>query len=314
MRAAYITEFAEKDNIRVGELSDPHPAENEVCIAVAYAGVNPVDGKIAKGKFHFMPHEFPMILGWEAAGTIHSIGKKVEKFKKGERVFTYCRKPVFQYGAWAEYLVFEAEHVAPLPENLSFEEAAGVPLAGLTAWQALFEKLHIQPGQTLLIHAGAGGVGGFAIQWAKHHRVHVITTASSEKRNYVKAFGADEIIDYQKHSFVEEIRKTHPKGIDAVFDTVGGDTYTQSFETLKPGGRIVSILEQPNTELANQKNVHAEFLFVYPDGKSLKQIASLFEKGIAKPPKIKIFGLSQAAEAIEAIRSGHTTGKIVLRI
>lgn len=315
MKAVFIESFAPQGNIQVGQVPTPKPGKGEICIAVAYAGVNPADAKVAEGLFQSrVPHQFPLILGWEASGRVHSLGKNVTSFKIGDKVYVYCRKSILQWGSWAEYLIFPAEHVALMPNNLSMAEAAVVPLAGLTAWQALFEKTNLKSGQQILIHGGAGGVGGFAIQWAKNCGARVITTASSSKFEYVKDFGADEIIDYQNVNFVDYIRKAHPSGIDVVFDTIGGTVYQQSFEILKPGGSIVSIREQPDLALAAQFKVRAEYLFVQPNGKELREIAKLFELGKAKPPKIQEFPLDQAAFAIEAIRKGHTAGKIVLNI
>jgi NADPH:quinone reductase-like Zn-dependent oxidoreductase len=313
MKAAYIETFA--GPIKVGQLPTPKPGDGEVSIAVSYAGVNPADAKIAEGLFQSrMPHQFPLILGWEASGTVQSLGKHATSLNIGDQVYLYCRKPIAEWGSWAEYLIYPAEHVALKPKNLSMAQAAAIPLAGLTAWQALFEKARLKSGEQILIHGGGGGVGGFAIQWAKYGGAKVITTASSSKFDYVKSLHADEIIDYRKTNFVDQIRKSHPSGIDVVFDTIGGSVYQQSFEVLKPGGRIVSILEQPNTELAARFKVQAEFLFVQPNGKQLHEIAQLFELGKAKPPKIQEFPLDQAQQALDEIRTGHTLGKIVLRV
>ena len=315
MKAAFIEEFAQNGNLQIGDLPKPSPMDGEVCIAVKAAGVNPADGKIAQGLFQSrMPHKFPLILGWEAAGTIESLGKGVQGWKVGDKVFTYCKKPTLQHGAWAEFVTVSATDIARIPHNLTFEQAAGIPLAGLTAWQALFEKVHLQPKETVLIHGGAGGVGSYAIQWAKNKKAHVITTATDEKAAYVKKLGADEVIDYQKHSFVDILHRTHPAGIDVVFDTIGKETYLKSFEVLKKGGRIVSLIEQPNQPLAQSKSVEAEYLFVHPDGKCLHEMALLFEKGAAQLPQIDVLSLDQAEEALTKIRTGRTVGKIVLRV
>lgn len=312
MKAAYIEKFDQPQVI--GQMPTPNPKEDEVCIAVAYAGVNPVDAKIAAGHFQRMDHQFPIILGWEAAGKVHSIGKKVDSLQVGDQVYVYCRKSIIQWGSWAEYLVVPSEYVARKPKNLSMAEAAAVPLAALTAWQALFEKAQLKSGETILIHAGAGGVGGFAIQWAKKIGATVLTTVSASKTEYVKQFSPNEMIDYQKKHFVEQVRKKHPKGIDVVFDTIGGAIYKKSFEVLKQGGRLVSILEQPDENLAKQFHVQAEFLFVHPDKKQLEEITKLFESGKAKSPKIQEFPLNQAELAMQQIKTGHTAGKIVLKI
>jgi NADPH2:quinone reductase len=315
MKAAYIDAFAPSGNIKVGQVPTPKPRAGEISVAVAYAGVNPADAKIAEGLFQSrLPNHFPLILGWEASGIVHDLGEGVTSFKKGDKVYLYCKKPTIQWGTWAEYVTCAAEHVALVPKNISMAEAAAVPLAGLTAWQALFDKAQLQSGERILIHAGGGGVGGFAIQWAKTHGAYVITTASPAKSAYVKQLGADEIIDYQKNSFVEQIRRTHPSGIDVVFDTIGGSVYRQSFEVLKPGGRIVSLLEHPDSGLAQKYHVRAEYFMVSPNGKQLKEMARLLELGKAKPPVVQEMSLDEAPLAIDEIRKGHTLGKIVLEI
>jgi NADPH:quinone reductase-like Zn-dependent oxidoreductase len=315
MKAAYIESFAPQGNIKIGQVPTPKPGDGEVCIAISYAGVNPADAKIAQGLFRSrIAHQFPLILGWEASGIIHSLGQHTTSLKVGDKVYVYCRKPILQWGSWAQYLVFPEEHVVLMPKNLSMAEAAAIPLAGLTAWQALFEKINLKPGEQILIHGGGGGVGGFAIQWAKIYGAQVITTATLSKFDYIKKLGADEVIDYQKASFVDQIRKFHPSGVDAVFDTIGGSVYEKSFEVLKPGGRIVSLLSQPDANLAARFKVKADYLFVHPNGKQLQEIAKLFELGKAKPPHIRELPLDQASQAIEEIKQGHTIGKIVIKI
>lgn len=315
MKTLFIDSFAEEGNFKIGEQPKPMPQENEVLIAVAYAGVNPADAKIAKGLFQSrMPHQFPLILGWEASGVVESCGSKVSGLQKGDRVFTYCRKPTLQWGAFAEYVAVQADHVAPIPECLSMEEAAAIPLAGLTAWQALFEKALLKAGEQVLIHGGGGGVGGYAIQWAKSCGAYVITTASKKGADYVLSLGADEVIDYQTQDFAKVIREKYPLGIDVVFDTVGKAVYQKSFEVLKRNGRIVSLLEQPNVDLAKTFGVQAEYLFVSPNGSELKKIGDLFKEKRAIPPQIQIFPFDEAIKALEAIQKGNTKGKIVIKI
>lgn len=311
MKAGFIEAFSPHGNIKVGNVPVPQLEDGEVRIRVSHAGVNPIDGKMADGTYAHLPHAFPMILGWEAAGVI---ADSAHSFKKGDEVYVYSLKPVFQWGSWAEYLNVPAKDVALKPKNISMAQAAAIPLAGLTSWQGLLDKGHLKAGQTVLIHAGGGGVGGFAIQWAKLHKAHVITTASAAKTDYVKHFGADKVIDYRALDFAAVIKKSHPEGIDLVLDTIGGMTGKKSFEVLKPGGRFVCLVEQPDADLARKYKVHTEFLFASPSGSQLKEIASLFENGKAKLPKIQELPLEQAPAAIEEIRKGHTTGKIVLKI
>lgn len=315
MKSAYIEAFGSIDDLKMGDLPHPELADHEVEIAVHYAGVNPVDWKIAEGYLASrLPHQFPLILGWDVSGVIRKVGSKVIHLQPHDAVYAYCRKPVMQWGSWTEFLTYPAEHVALKPKNLSFAQAAGIPLAGLTAWQALFEKAQLKPREKVLIHAGGGGVGSFAIQWAKLHDAQVITTVSHSKFDYVSHLGADEIIDYQKVDFVQQIGKVHPLGVDVVLDIVGGAVYKKSFEVLKPHGRIISILEQPDTHLAKKYNVHADYLFVSPNHTQLKEIATLFESGKAIYPQLTEFPLAEAKKALKAIKSGHTTGKIVLQV
>jgi len=315
MKAVYIETFAPQNNIIIGERPKPTPGDDEVCIAVEYAGVNPADGKIAEGLFQKrVPAQFPLILGWEASGTIHSLGKNVTTFKVGDKVYTYCRKKILHEGTWAEFVTSPVAYVSLKPKNVSMEVAGAIPLVGLTAWQALFDKAHLKAGEKVLIHGGGGGVGSFAIQWAKHCGAYVITTGSAAKQDYIKQLGADEIIDYNKVNFVDEIKKKYPTGIDVVFDTLGGTVYKQSFEVLKPGGRIVSLREQPDAELSAKYKVQAEYLFVTSNGEQLKEITKLFESGFAKPPKTQVFSIDQVIQAVDAIRTGHTLGKIVLKV
>lgn len=309
MKAAYIESFGSP--IIVGDRPKPELEPGDVRIAVRYAGVNPVDWKIAEGHLRdMMPHEFPLTLGWEASGVIDEVAGG--PYNVGDEVYVYCRKPVAKDGSWAEYLTFPADQLALKPKSLSLAQAAAVPLAGLTAWQAMTDKTHVNPGERVLIHAGAGGVGGFAIQWAKLLGGHVIVTVSNdEKARYVKELRADEVINYNQDSFVDVLRNNP---VDVVFDTVGGSTYTESFKVLKPKGRIVSILEQPNEELAARHNVNASYLFVEPSHEDLRTFGELYDTDMLAPPKITVFPLDKAAEALEAIKEGHTIGKIVLEI
>lgn len=315
MKAAYIEAFSPSGNIKVGNMPRPEPQEGEVEIAVSYAGVNPADAKIAAGLFQSrMPHRFPLILGWEASGIVERVGKNVSSFHKGEKVYVYGRKPILEQGSWAEYFTFPEEHGAKAPKNLSLAEAAGVPLAGLTAWQSLFDKVQLKRGEKVLIHAGGGGVGSFAIQWAKLHGAFVITTASPSKFEYVKKLGADEIIDYTKGPFAEQLKRSHPEGVEVVFDTLGKSVYKESFPVLKRGGRIVSLLEQPDAALRDQFGVRAEYHFVIPNGKQLQAITELFDQGKAEAPAVRTIPLDQVSLAVDEIRKGTTKGKLVLDV
>ena len=314
MKAMVIESFGGADQLKFADISVPQPKDTEVLIAIQYAAVNPVDWKIREGMFKSnMPHEFPLILGWDASGIIESVGKNVRNFKEGDKVFAYCRKPTVKEGTYAEYITCDASHVAKMPSNINFAQAAAIPLAALTAWQALFDFAKIQKGQSALIHAGAGGVGGFAIQFAKYMNNTVFTTCSEANHAYVKTLGANHIIDYTKKNFVNEVERTIGQ-LDIVFDTVGGKTLRESVILVKPKGSLVSIVEQIGPDITKDADIHAGFVFVRPDGKQLEEIAKLIEQGKVLPPEIQEMNLKQAAEAQEKSKLGHTRGKIVLKV
>jgi NADPH2:quinone reductase len=315
MKAMVIDCFGGAEQLHLEEMPTPKPADNEVLIEVCYAAVNPVDWKIREGHLKgLIPHEFPIILGWDASGTIADVGKNVSGFHKGDEIFAYCRKPIVKWGTYAEFVSFDAANIALKPKNISFAQAAAIPLAGLTAWQALFDFAHLKAGESILIHAGAGGVGGLAIEFARQAGAKIYTTASQENHGYVKKLGAHVPIDYRRDNFVAKIRSLEPQGIDIVLDCVGKQTLQDSFQVLKPNGRIVSIVEQVDQGLAKKYNVHGGFVFVKPNGKQLSQIADLIAEGKVVPPNIEEMPFTSAASAHEKIRQGHTRGKYVLRI
>jgi NADPH2:quinone reductase len=316
VRAVAIYQFGGAEELKLVDLPRPEPTETEVLVAVEYAGVNPVDWKIRRGylKARGLPYQFPIVLGWDAAGTVVEIGRKVSRFKKGDKVFAYCRKPVVQWGAYAEQIALDEGSVARMPTNLSFAQAAGVPLAGLTAWQSLFEAAQLKGGESILIHAGAGGVGGYAIQFARVKGARIYTTASAKNHDYVKGLGADRAIDYTRQDFVEVMKDWEPKGVDVVYDTVGGETERQSLAVLKPGGRLVGIVQQPNQTEADVRKIQTFYVFVRPDGSQLAEIAALFEKGVVRPPEVLEMKLEEAARAHQLSEGRHVRGKIVLKV
>jgi NADPH2:quinone reductase len=315
MKAILMEDFGGAEQLKAGRREIPQPGPGEVQIQIAYTAVNPVDWKIRAGLLqNRLPHHFPLIPGWDAAGIISTIGQGVTKFKVGDQVFAYCRKPVVEWGTYAEYVCYEAENVAFKPTHLSFAQAAAIPLAGLTAWQALFDTAELKRGETVLIHAGAGGVGSLAIQFAKLAGAYVLTTAREANHAYVKSLGADVAIDYHIHPVDAEVKKKVPEGVDVVFDTIGGQTLADSFAFLKPGGRLVTIVEPPSQELAEHFKVKALYLFVSPNGKELQHIADLLQEGKVKPIKIEEMPLESAGEAQEKNRQRHTPGKIVLKV
>jgi NADPH2:quinone reductase len=315
VRAIVIESFGGLEVLRPADVPSPEPAPDEVLIEVAYAAVNPVDWKIRDGMLAGMfPHEFPVILGWDAAGTVKDTGKDVTGFRIGDRVHAYCRKPKVRFGTYAEFVTMNQTAVAPMPKNVGFAEAACIPLAGLTAWQSLFDAAKIKAGDKVLIHAGAGGVGSLAIQFAKHAGAEVLTTAGSANHAYVKSLGADVAIDYTKENFIDAVRKRETGGIDLVYDAVGGDVQRRSYEVLKKGGKLVSIVNVPSEEDARRYGVEAAHVFVTPDGEQLRRIGALIESGAVRPPALQEMRLEEVAEALRRSQAGHVRGKIVLKI
>jgi len=315
MKAIAIQAYGGPEQLRLMELPTPVPADNEVLIAIAYTSVNPVDWKVCRGDLKDrIPNQFPIIPGWDAAGTIKAVGKNVAAWKGGERVFAYCRKPVIQWGTYCEYVAVDASVVAPMPHNVSFAQAAAIPLVGLTAWQSLFDCALLTTDQTILIHAAAGGVGGIGVQLARHIGATVYATASRGHHDYVRALGAHHVIDYTTEDFVAAIKRAVPEGVDHVFDTVGGDVYRKSFGALKRGGHIVSIREKPDETLNAKYGVRSGYVFVNPDGAELTALADLLEEGDIQPPAIEEMPLADAARAFERSMTGHTAGKLVLRV
>lgn len=315
MKAALIHSFEGIEKVAIEEISIPTPKDNEVQIAIKYAGFNPVDWKIAEGFLKTqMEYQLPIILGWDAAGEVSKIGKDVKNFKLGDPVFAYCRKEIIRDGSFAEYICLPAQNVVRKPAKLTFAEAAAIPLSGLTAWQSLYDTAQLKSKDEVLIHAGAGGVGSLAIQMAKITGAHVITTSSQANFDYVKLLGADEVIDYTKENFVEFIQKKHPKGVDVIYDTVGGDTLKESYQVAKEGGRLVTIAGIVDQALASKQRLMAEFVFVRPDGKELSKIATLIDEKKLSPPRIQEIPFEEVLHGLRKSREGHTQGKLVLKI
>jgi len=315
MKAIIIRTFGGPEVMEIAEVPTPEPQAGEVQIKVTYAGVNPVDWKIREGKLkERLPHEFPIILGWDVAGVISKVGANVSPQRIGEEVFAYARKPIVQWGTYAEYICLDAQYVVRKPKALSLQQAASIPLAGLTAWQSLIEFAKIKPHDKVLIHAGAGGVGSMAIQFAKYCRAHVITTARSANHEYVRSLGADIAIDYTKVNFATKIKELFPQGVDVVFDTLGGKTLEASYPIVKRGGRLVSIAQPLDASLGEKFGIITGYVFVRPDGIHLKTIADLINSSKVSPPKIEEYPLERSAKALETVKEGHTQGKIVLRV
>lgn len=318
MKAVAISSFGGTEKLTVSKMPVPRPGPDEILVRVIAAGVNPVDCKIRKGLYQDrMPWSFPIIPGWDAAGIVEETGSRVTLYQPGDEVYAYCRKPVVQHGAYAEFITLTEEHVARKPSSLSFEEAAAVPLAGLTAYQALYETADVQPGETVLIHAAAGGVGSFAVQLARLRDAHVIGTASAANHEYLSWLGAQDIIDYTEQAFEQYIRENYPSGVDVVFDCAGGDTAGRSLPLVMANGRMVSITRRIDQELADYAaaaGITCSYVFVRPDHSQLDHLRLLLEKGDISVYVNSVFPLEEAARAHELIESRHTRGKIVLRI
>jgi NADPH2:quinone reductase len=313
MKAIAINEFGGRDVLQLLDLPVPEIKPGEILVKVKAAGVNPVDWKIREGYIKdLFPYEFPIILGWDAAGIVEQAGPEVTGFREGDEIFAYCRKPTVQGGAYAEYIVLEEEHLAIKPKNISFEEAASIPLAALTAYQSLFDAAKISPGETVLIHAAAGGVGGFGVQLAKDHEAVVWGTASARNTEYVQDLGAARVVDYNQGDFCDSVRSEYPDGVDVVFDCVGGEVLPKSAEIIKHGGRLISIVDDPSG-LA-RSDIHKEFVFVAPNNTQLTKLAGMVEQGRLKTHLSEVFpfGLEDAKRAHEISESMHTRGKMVL--
>lgn len=316
MKAVVINDFGGREQLKLSDVSTPKITKNnEVLIEIAYSGVNPIDWKLRMGFLRDMiPHKFPLILGWEASGIIKETGKDVRHLKVGDEVYAYCRKPEVQWGTYAEFITLDADHVALKPKNLSHRESAGVPLAGLTAWQSLFNFADLKSGESVLIHAGAGGVGSYAVQFSKSVGAKVYTTAREENHSYLKALGADVVIDYRKNDFVSVIRDFEPNGLDVILDSIGGVNEALSFSVLKNSGRLASIVNFQAAAPSNRKDLKVGFVFVEPSRKDLELIARLFEDNKIKPPQIEELNLSQASAAHEKSENSHVRGKLVLKV
>ena len=315
MKAIAIQEFGGRDKLKVLDLPVPEVGPQDVLIQVKAAGVNPVDWKIREGFLRdLLPHHFPVILGWDAAGIISQVGSDVTRLKVGDEVYAYCRMAVIQHGAYAEWISLPETNVSVKPKNVSFEEAATIPLAALTAYQSLFEAAGLQQGESVLIHAAAGGVGGFAVQLARHRGAKVFGTASPGNHEYVKGLGAELVIDYNTQDFRQVVRSVRPGGVDVVLDCVGGDVVEQSLDILNSNGRLVTIAESGLVKKLRAQGVNAHFVFVAPSSSQLDEITTLTESRKIHTHISSRFSLVEAAKAHELIESQHVRGKIVLTI
>ena len=307
MKAVQISKFGDQSVLELNDISIPTPAENEVLIKVKAAAVNPVDWKIREGYLQpMLNHSLPLTLGWDVAGEVVVAGTQVTNLKVGDAV--YSRPNIAKNGSYAEYMTAVADEVAIKPTSLSWQEAAGVPLTSLTAWQSLYELTNVQANERVLIHAGSGAVGQFAIQLAKLRGAYVYTTTSAKNTDLVLGLGADQAIDYHQEDFSEL------KDLDVVFDTIGGETLANSWVTLKQGGRLVSIAANPSEDIAAKHGVSAFFCFVQPNSEQLNEITKLADAGRFKVNIDSEFPLDQVAQAHARSETGRAQGKIIINV
>ena len=304
MKAIRIHQYGGPEVLAQVEMQRPTPGPNEVLIRVHAASVNPADWKLRAGYMKdVFPLTFPSTLGWDVSGTVEEVGANVTLFKRGDEVYA-----LLEGGGYAEYATARETVVARKPRTLDHVQAAAVPVAGLTAWQALFEVAQLKAGQKVLIHAAAGGVGNFAVQFAKAKGAYVIGTASSRNQEFLRELGVDKTVDYHKTRFEDAVGDA-----DVVLDTIGGDTQERSFKALKKGGILVSIVQPPSEELAAKYGVRALFYGAHASSSDLAEIAKLIDSGKVKTVIETVLPLAEARRAHELSESGHARGKIVLK-
>src|SRR6184192_2470000 len=332
MKAFIVDRYGSADRVRAGEVPDPEMREDDVLIEIHAAGVNPLDSKIRDGEFKLLlPYRLPLILGNELAGVVIRVGSRVRRFKSGDEV--YARPDKNRIGTFAEFIAVSEDDLAIKPKSLTMEEAASIPLVGLTAWQALIEKAKLKKGQKVLIHAGSGGVGTFAIQLAKHVGATVATTTSTANVDLVRSLGADIMIDYKKQDFADVLRD-----YDVVLNSLDKVTLEKSLRVLKPGGQLISISGPPDAAFARslgmpwvlrmiigllsygirakakRRDASYSFLFMRASGGQLTEIASLIDGGIIRPVVDRVFPFASTKEAMAYVESGRAKGKVVVSL
>jgi len=308
MKAVVIHEYGGPEVLKYEDVPQPEPKQDQLRIRVIAAGVNPVDGMIRSGMFDKEGHRaFPVILGGDISGVVERVGSNITKFKSGDPVFAYVS--LDNSGGYAQYAVVTEREAAPKPKSLTYVEAAAVPIVALTAWQALIDTAKLKAGQTVLIHGGSGGVGSFAIQIAKAHGAKVIATASTANQELLKQLGADVAIDYTKQNF-----ENVAKDVDVVLDSIGKDTLARSYGVMKKGGIIVSLVARPDPAELEKHGIRGEALSVDPNSDELSEIGKLIDEKKINVIVSQTFPLSEARKAQEQVATGHTRGKIVLKV
>lgn len=332
MRAFIINRYGKKEKLHLGKMPEPVVKENDVLVEVHSAGVNLLDAKIKSGEFKLiLPYKTPLVLGHDVAGVITRVGSRVSRFKVGDEV--YARPADQRIGTFAEYIAIHENDVAFKPKGLSMEEAASIPLVALTAWQALVEKANLKKGQKVFIQAGSGGVGSIAIQLAKHLGAMVATTTGTSNVEWVKALGADVVIDYKKEDF-----ETILRDYDVVLNSQDTPTLEKSLRVLKPGGKLISISGPPDPDFAREtglawplrlitfllslkvrrkakrQQVGYSFLFMRAEGSQLGKITALIDSGVIRPVMDKVFPFEQTNEALSYVEGGRAKGKVVIKV
>lgn len=332
MKALILERYGSKNSMRLGEMPEPVLHDDEVLVQVHAAGVNPLDSKIKSGEFKLvLPYRLPLVLGHDVAGVVVRTGPRVRQFKPGDEVFS--RPDDFRIGAFAEFIAIKETSLAIKPKTLTMEEAASIPLVGLTAWQALVEKANLKKGQKVFIQAGSGGVGTFAIQLAKHLGAFVATTTSTANVDWVRRLGADIVIDYKKDDFENILH-----GYDAVLNSQDSETLAKSLHVVKPGGKLISISGPPDPAFgeeieapwfvksimrlmsfgirrkAERRNVGYSFLFMKANGGQLREISALIDSGAIRPVVDQVFPFEATREAMDYVESGRAKGKVVVKM
>src|SRR5947208_4728915 len=310
MKAIRIHNYGGPQALNYEDAPRPQPQAGEVLVRVHAAGVNPIDWKVREGHMKdFWPHKFPLILGWDFSGVVEELGPSpaaAGRFKVGDEV--YSLPDPTRNGTYADYIVVREPELALKPNSLHHIRAAAVPLAVLTAWQSLFDTAQLQPRQRVLIHAGSGGVGHFAVQLAKWKGAYVFATASTKNQDLLRKLGVDGPIDYTQKRFEDIARK-----IDIVLDTLGDETQERSWSVLKKGGVLVSLVQPPSEEKAKELGVRAALLGAQPSGAQLAEIAKIIDSGELAPIIDRILPLSEARQARALSHCGHAHGQIVMR-
>jgi len=332
MKAFVVDKYKKKGALRLANLPEPELQENDVLVHIHARAVNLLDSKIRDGEFKLLlPYRPPFVLGHDVAGTIVRTAPKVRRFKVGDEI--YARPRDHRIGTFAEFIAVNEADVALKPKNLNMEEAASIPLVGLTAWQALIEVGKLKPGQKVFIQAGSGGVGTFAIQLAKHLGAAVVTTTSATNAELVRSLGADVVIDYKTQDFEKVL-----SGYDLVLNSQDPKTLEKSLSVVKPGGLVISISGPPDPAFAREfglnpflkpvmgllsrgvrkkaKNlgINYSFLFMRANGQQLSEITSLIESGVIRPVVDKVFPFEETGDALAYVESGRAKGKVVIKI